>query len=238
MPSNQQSQKVPPPLQHTPDSSAHGWQQQELLAFLGRISKTLQQASSAAQLHHNRAVQGIEHELAPSFMSELARCATVLEKAVYEYGLSSTEQDFLEKAAKGLGNPAHDEITVVQQPDRLLIRIPYLPRRGQGNKALVNTMLAQALRQYRLPTWKTWSAIFWHIYPATTNKMPWDVDNYDYKKTIDILTAALHTSDNALQFEMSMRSKITDEILPGTYIDISPKSLDFADFSEIQNGLK
>lgn len=109
--------------------------------------------------------------------------------------------------------------------DLIIFRIPYLPRRHCGNNAVVNHMLAAKIFQHTgFPKWQCWTAVFHHVYPTNTKDIPRDIDNYDYKKTIDLIAYALGASDNAFCFDMSMRTVFTDNLTRGVYIEVRPKS--------------
>lgn len=123
------------------------------------------------------------------------------------------------------------QILIRQASDLILIRMPYMPRRGKGNKSIVNRMLAAALgRVPPFPVWPKWHASFYHVFPTSVEGVPKDVDNYDYKKTIDLISFYLGTSDNALNFDMSMRSVFTNEVPQGVYILVTQKSSENSDF--------
>ena len=54
--------------------------------------------------------------------------------------------------------------------------------------------------------------------------MPKDVDNFNYKPTIDYLAAALRFSDAAPSCSLEMRSEFRDDLTAGAYIQVSPQS--------------
>lgn len=119
-----------------------------------------------------------------------------------------------------------DTVGLQRQEDMLILRIPHMGRKGFGKGSLANKMLSAKIFAEidNFPTWHNWHADFFHVYPTSTRTMPRDVDNYDYKQTIDLLAFALGTSDNAIHYSMSMRTVFTDEIISGLYIEIRPKS--------------
>ena len=121
-----------------------------------------------------------------------------------------------------------EPVEIYQGEDCVLIRMPYLPAKYKSVRNLCNQLLAAKIYHTpSLPTWSMWQANYYHIFPTSTSTIPKDVDNYDYKRTNDILSYAFGTSDNALRFSMSMTTIFTDEIDPGSYIEITPKSLNF-----------
>ena len=78
---------------------------------------------------------------------------------------------------------------------------------------------------------------FPHVYPRLMPFTPKDVDNHNYKKTIDLLAKALTTTDRAACFSMSAQSVLDDSVPPGSYIEISEKSSVFSDFPNSFLGL-
>jgi len=71
---------------------------------------------------------------------------------------------------------------------------------------------------------------FHHLYPKLMTFTPKDIDNHNYKKTIDLPATALRTTDNAARFSMSAQSVFDDSVPPGPYIEKSEKSSVFSDF--------
>ena len=199
-----------------------------LISILEEVGRPLEKALGAISAEKQAVLNG-NTNLSQRTLAALAAASGHIEQTLFEYALNANIRGGDMYAALKTGIP-EGQITVAATATRICIRLPYLPRRGHGNKAAVNLMLEQSLRQYSLPVWKKWTAAFWHIYPANTTKTPWDVDNYDYKRTIDILAAALHTSDRGGQFCMTAGAVITDDLPPGTYIEITPKSLEFPVF--------
>lgn len=118
------------------------------------------------------------------------------------------------------------------QDDSITIHIPYLemPHRKQGGNSLVERLLAALVRKNidQFPHWHIWQARFFFVFSESTKTKPKDVDNYDYKRIIDLLAFALGSSDNAVHFAMSMETIFTDQIASGIYIEISPRSLENA----------
>lgn len=110
--------------------------------------------------------------------------------------------------------------------DRVTIQMPTLPSRYAGNDDPFNQMFAAKVSACpNFPKWSSWHATFFHVHPVKGNGQSLrDVDNFDYKKTIDIIATAMHTSDSAHRFDMSMTTVFTDDYTPGVYIEIIPKS--------------
>lgn len=114
-------------------------------------------------------------------------------------------------------------IEVAIHEDIAVIHMPYIPGKYKGNYSIINERLESKLRQCKdFPKWKSWKAEFIHVFPAETQWIPRDVNNYDYKRTVDVIALAMKADDNCLDFEMAMRTVFSDEIAPGTYIEITP----------------
>lgn len=112
------------------------------------------------------------------------------------------------------------------EPDRITIRMPALPVRYAGNDDPYNQILAAKLLEIpNFPQWQSWHASFIHVYPVKNQGYVLrDVDNYDYKKTIDVIACAMHTSDCATRFDMSTTTTFSDEYARGVYIEVTPKN--------------
>lgn len=116
-----------------------------------------------------------------------------------------------------------DGIEIRVYEDLAVIHMPYIPGKYRGNYSIINERLESALRQCKtFPKWKRWKAEFIHVFPTKTKWIPRDVNNYDYKRTVDVIALAMRADDNCLDFEMAMRAIFSDKIAPGTYIEISP----------------
>lgn len=104
--------------------------------------------------------------------------------------------------------------------EHVAIRMPYLPPRGLKHSSVATDMLAAALIQVYgdLPKWKSCTLTITHVYPTNISHMPKDVDNYDYKRVIDLICFALGVSDSAMTFSVHLDTLFSDELLPGTYI--------------------
>lgn len=113
----------------------------------------------------------------------------------------------------------------------VFLRLPYLMRRGQTGKCLLyDQLLSTLIRRKDLPRLCGLHIDFVHCYPTAVSAMPKDVDNWEYKRVIDIITYCFGASDCPMSFDLSMTTKFSDRCLPGVYVQISPKSSDFSDF--------
>lgn len=117
-----------------------------------------------------------------------------------------------------------DTIEIQICPDHALIRMPHIPATRKKNFTLAEDLLWSKLLMLRdLPQWDECHAAFCHVYPVSVSQMPKDIDNYDYKRTIDILSYSFGFSDCPETFSMSMESMLSDDIPSGTYILLEPK---------------
>lgn len=114
----------------------------------------------------------------------------------------------------------------------LYIFMASFPTTNRGNDAIINKILAaQLLKIPEFPVWSKWQASFLHVYPTNGKCVVRDCDNYDYKKTIDLIAFAVGSSDNAMHFSMETDSCFNDKYPSGTYIKVSQKNSDSPDFS-------
>lgn len=121
-------------------------------------------------------------------------------------------------------------VSVQAAQDRVSIRMPLLPPRdvpGLDDLDAATTMLATALMGCSLPKWDTWQASFCHVYPSNASSPPKDVDNFSYKRTLDLLALMMGQSDSAEVCTVVLSCRIDDSVPPGTYIEITEKSSDF-----------
>lgn len=170
--------------------------------------------------------------LRSEFAEKLSAALLEIEEMIYMYTSASTFDSFETGRYIGSNKKKNIELVAIRMLEkRILIRMPYLPKKYNGGKDICNQMLAAKIFHYKdFPVWQQWRADYYHVFPTGTSNIPKDVDNYEYKRTNDILAYALGSSDNACRFSMSMTTLFTDKITPGTYIDITPKNSENADF--------
>ena len=121
-------------------------------------------------------------------------------------------------------------VDVRVEPDRIFVRMPLLPPRDAGGLSelgAANTALMAKLMAYDLPKWEKWQASFCHTFPSDFPTSPKDVDNFSYKRTLDVLALMLGQSDSAEVCTVLQSCRIDDSMPPGTYIEITEKSSDF-----------
>lgn len=174
------------------------------------------------------------------FVQELSEALTQAENTLYTYaqhgGIDpSAIWQYICKSHKTIR--IHEEYGIQFLDNKVVVHLPHLSARSYGRVCSANRMLSAILfsEHPNFPRWPNWEAKFFHIYPLSLKSVPRDVDNYDYKQTIDLLTYALGSSDNATNFSMQIKTVFTDDLHHGLYIEIIPKSLENSDFPDWQN---
>ncbi len=179
-------------------------------------------------------------ELPQQLAAQLAGATSEIEQLLYAF-TDNTSLDLYEtlRYFKKNQNAPRGRVSVTYHKEGLFVYLPSLPRKGQGNTALVNQMLAaELLAMTDMPSWPKWQAAFYHVYPPGNPDIPKDVDNYDYKKTIDLLAYAVRSSDSSLNFSMKMDTVFTDVVESGVYIHVMKKSSELPDFALWQRKFK
>lgn len=124
-----------------------------------------------------------------------------------------------------------DQFDVQVDGELVLLKMPHLSQKIFLRFHLVEDLLLAKLGDTkRLPRMKECHATFIHVYPSGNQALAKDVDNYDYKRVIDLLAAFMDFSDSAATFEMTMKTVFSDGLQEGTYIVLEPQKSDF--FSE------
>lgn len=163
----------------------------------------------------------------PEYATYLTKALLRLERALF-LGAANADSDVPDFWAQLIQHPElADQIALWIEPDLVVIRLPYLPHRYRGNQDAVNQMLAARIHLcLKFPHWKFWHADFIHVYPTQFSGVPKDVDNYSYKRTIDVLAFAMHTTDDAAHFDMSVSTVFNDDYESGVYVEITPRHPD------------
>ena len=119
--------------------------------------------------------------------------------------------------------------------EKVIIWVPRLPNKRASPHNLLTTELRDFLHDAQLPHFERWHCLFLHIHSAGSGVGVKDVDNYEYKRTIDMLAFALRTKDSADYFSMTMRNYFSDTIPEGCYIYITKQPLENAIVTELEN---
>lgn len=191
--------------------------------ILYSIHQTTQHLLDATSAERD-AISSHSPALSQPFAEVLLRAIMRLEHLLF-LGMDNTEfpcVDLWTKAAKR--SDQVEDIDLWVEPAKITVRLPYLPHRYKGNQdALAKLLAAKINESIDFPHWETWHADFIHLYPTQFKGVPKDVDNYSYKRVIDVLAFGLHTDDSAQHFDMAVTTVFSDEYLPGVYIEITPK---------------
>lgn len=163
--------------------------------------------------------------LSHSFASVLSHWVLHLEEILYRCS------DIYSPKSAGEVNPLeasrycqNETIQIAVSPTKIIIRMPHLPPRTSRNSLVTEALASKLFHMTTLPRWPRCVVDFYHVYPTDIPKMPKDVDNYAYKRTIDLLMFALQSSDCATAFRDSRQTIFTDVYPQGTYIIICPES--------------
>lgn len=205
-------------------------EQKEALSYLLSEMQTNMQALAdeagmEQALHENNTE--IEKPVSISFAKKVAAKLTSIERLLYLYSDAhrfDRRETLHYIAAHRRDNAGIIEIQAAQ--DRVVIRMPYLPKRNTTRSIVTDALAAKLFSERDLPKWEACSVTFCHVFPGSTRRIPKDADNYEYKRTIDLICHAFGISDCPLTFEYTMRTAFTDKLDPGTYIEIRPKSLE------------
>lgn len=163
--------------------------------------------------------------LSRSFAATLSHWVLHLEEILFQcsdlYSSQNTGEVNPLEASRYYQN---DVIQIAVYPTQMVIHMPHLPPRTSRNSLVTEALASKLFHMDTLPRWPRCVADFYHVYPTDIPKMPKDVDNYAYKRTIDLLMYALQSSDCAKAFRDSRQTVFTDAYPQGTYIVIYPES--------------
>lgn len=183
------------------------------------------------KLVRQSASEGLPVNLRLSFTKQFATTLSKLEQTLCSYIANCSDPNKIWEYIAASKDHRQEEICLHIQESEILVYLPYLPKRGKGYSSPVNHMLAAKIYSCRTAVrWSKWKAAFYHVHPTATSRIPKDVDNYDYKRTIDLLAFLVGSSDNSLNYSMSMDTILTDKIRQGVYIRLTPKSSGFSEF--------
>lgn len=193
------------------------------------MTDELEQLLTAFQ-EENRKIQARKNhmsrsELSSAFVSYVTKKLFELEQCVQEYA-DMKRMTYL-KRGEVLANSqiaGIETIDISYTEDRVLIRMPYLPKRGREKVSMTNWILqAKLFSMPDLPSFPNACIHFCHVYNRDHPQGPLDVDNFSYKQTIDILAFRLRFSDSPHTFSFSARAVFTTAIPGGTYIEVVRK---------------
>lgn len=118
---------------------------------------------------------------------------------------------------------ATDTVEIQISGDMAVIKMPYLPKRGTSAHSLANDLLLARFSGMKgLPKWEACHMEVYHVFPSFVYGVAKDVDNYDYKRTIDLLAFFFGFADTARTFTLGLQTVFTDDLESGAYIEITP----------------
>jgi len=130
-----------------------------------------------------------------------------------------------------IADPIRDMVIIVDRPDMLVIRTPYLHRRkypAKENHCVMSPLVVHALSQSPLKMRDLASGInvdILTVYPRDTSPLSMtDPDNISAKRIIDLATMALGIDDNGAITTLSIDAVRSDQLVPGTYTVIRPRA--------------
>ena len=224
--------------QTNPASPVENGSIEEIVAQIQQeLADTQQLCDDEMKLLEESAVLGSSASLRAAFGSVVSRRMLRVSGLLYAYGEAAmTDPYILWRMVNKKTEKTSGAVSLKVSDKQVLIYLPYLPKRANRSKEeLVNQLLAAKIfASEKRPDWTKWEAVFHHVFPASTRQSARDVDNYDYKNTIDLIAYFVGSSDNALNFSMQMHTYFTDKTASGVYIDVHPKSSVFPDFSSWQ----
>lgn len=161
------------------------------------------------------------------YSSNLLKCVRKLSQILILCSNTATQDGYDFCISVANYDPDADGIQLWVEDDCVTIRLPSLPHRYKGNQDMIAQLLAAKIHLCpQFPQWRIWHAEFIHLYPKKYKSIPRDVDNYNYKKVIDVIAYGLHTSDDAEHFDMAMTTVYSDDYELGVYVQITPTTLE------------
>lgn len=202
-----------------------------LESICGHLTTLRESTDLEAEFVRQNASAGLPINLRLSYAKQFASTLSKLEQTLCSYIANYSSPNEIWEYIAANKDCRQEEVCLRIQESEVLVYLPYLPKRGKGYSSPVNHMLAAKIYSSRKDVrWTKWNAAFYHVYPMSTSRIPKDVDNYDYKRTIDLLAFLVGSSDNSLNYSMSMDTILTDKIRQGVYIRLTPKSSGFPEF--------
>ena len=206
--------------------------QDALRAVLSEAQRIVESSHSEASIVQGLGSSGLTEGFSQDYLARIFRSLSKIEHLMASYTDNTSDpQQLWQYIQESKDESEKSQIYLDVQTDLIRIYLPYLPRRGEGYEAPVNKMLAAKIyATSKAVSWPKWTAAFVHVYPTASRRIPKDVDNFDYKKTIDLLAFLVGSSDNACNYSMCMDTIFSDSLRSGVYIRITPKSSVFSTF--------
>ena len=194
-----------------------------------RIEQILKKAESAVQAELCLPVESaLSRPVGLNFPATMEKYIFAIAAELEEYCLGNGRQ-FIDVWKSMLSDvDLQNAIQIQIDSDQVVIRLPFMfLQYGRSQDPLAKLLAAKISTCPDFPQWTHWHASFIHRHSLTGAWKARDVDNYSYKKIIDVIALAMNTSDNPSRFDMDLSSYFTDDYIPACFIVISPKNSDF-----------
>lgn len=197
----------------------------EIISVLQKISDTAKQIDAAATQELCTIKKPVQC-FSARFTTLLTHQILLMEELLYHYTphAPNTPSDDTEAFMEHHRYCDTGTVRFFIRMDLIMIQMPHLPPRTSRTNLAVESLASKLFQETDFPFWPRCSMDFYHVYPTNIGRMPRDIDNYAYKRTIDLLMFALRSSDCAAAFHDSRQTVFSDKYDAGTYIIIRPES--------------
>lgn len=180
--------------------------------------------------------QYLDLNIIPASIREVIMYKSVLSAAIHQaeklyaeiavdYPLPENASDFIDNDIK----MPHEKYLpqMLYQDDE--VAVIYLPqqRTRRNAKGLPTSLHISEFREFvkatDFPKLTDWQADFIHVFHPDDAEYCHDVDNYEYKKYIDLIARKMGVLDSSTHFSLAMHNESTTDIVPGTYIIIQQR---------------
>lgn len=199
--------------------------------FTEQLSDVRQRLLEAAHL-----CRYLDLNIIPASIEEVAMYKGVLSAAIYkaetlysdielDFPLPKNASDFIDR---DIEMPHEKYLPQMCYRDEEAAVI-YLPqqRTRRNAKGLPTSLHISEFQEFLLaadfPSLTNWQADFIHVFHPDDTRYCRDVDNYEYKKYIDLIARKMGAMDSGTHFSLAMHNEFTAAIAPGTYIVIQQR---------------
>lgn len=180
--------------------------------------------------------QYLELNITPASTKEVTMYKTVLSAAMHKaeelYADITTDYPIPNNAAASVSEDCalpHEKYLpkmCYQDSEAAVIYLPQQRTRRNAKSLPISLHIAE-FRDFILaanfPTLTDWQADFIHVFHPDDAEYCRDVDNYEYKKYIDLIARKMGVKDSGRHFSLAMHNEFTTAIAPGTYIIIQQR---------------
>lgn len=180
--------------------------------------------------------QYLDLNIIPASIREVIMYKSMLSAAVHkaetlyadiemDYPLPQNSSDFIDDNTK-MPHEKYLPQMLYQDDDVAVIYLPQ-QRTRRNAKGLPTSLHITEFREFvesaELPELTDWQADFIHVFHPDDAEYCHDVDNYEYKKYIDLIARKMGVMDSSTHFSLSMHNEFSTDIAPGTYIIIQQR---------------